>query len=144
MHIRKMSAGDIPQVAKLEQEAFAEPWSENALSDSMMLPNYTFLVAEENENILGYLGMYTVADEGNITNVAVFEEARRKGAAKALLAELLRMGREANLYGITLEVREGNMPALYLYEGIGFVRAGVRKNFYSHPQENAVIMWYYY
>lgn len=144
MHIRKMRAEDVPQVAELEKETFSEPWSESALSSSMALPNYTFLVAEQEGEVLGYLGMYTAADEGNITNVAVFEKARRKGVAKALLTELLHAGREKKLYGIALEVREGNLPALYLYGEMGFVRAGVRKNFYSHPQENAVIMWYYY
>ena len=99
-----------------------------------------FLVAERGGQAVGYVGCQTVLDEGYITNVAVSPDCRRQGIARALIAKLTDEARAAGLAFVTLEVRASNAPAIALYEGAGFGRVGVRKNFYTAPTEDAVLM----
>ena len=80
-----------------------------------------------------------VLDEGYIDNVAVRPDCRRQGIASALLGAFERFA-QAHLAFLTLEVRASNTPAIALYEAHGFVREGVRKNYYTNPREDAVIM----
>ena len=135
-----MDRGHIPQVAALEKECFSTPWSEAMLEDALFDPQASFLVAEDEEgNILGYAGLHVILDEGYIDNVAVERDARRHGVASALLDVFCRFG-TANLAFLTLEVRSSNAPAISLYEKFGFFRAGLRKGYYQHPREDAVIM----
>ena len=82
-------------------------------------------------------------DEGYITNVAVFPSCRRQGVAEALLHELLHRADEKKLAFVTLEVRASNAPAIALYEKNGFQPVGVRKNYYSAPTEDGVLMTNY-
>ena len=82
-------------------------------------------------------------DEGYITNVAVSPDCRRQGVGRALIAALTAAARTQRLAFVTLEVRASNAPAIALYEGAGFVRVGVRKNFYAAPTEDAVLMTLY-
>ena len=99
-----------------------------------------FLVAEQDGRTAGYVGCQTVLDEGYITNVAVSPDFRRQGIARALIAELTAKAGENKLAFVTLEVRESNAPAIALYTGAGFAPVGKRKNFYSNPTKNAVLM----
>ncbi len=143
--IRQMTAEDIPAVARLEQECFAEPWSENALAESLADANYVFFVAAFlDETVAGYIGAYLAADELSITNVAVTASYRRCGAANQLMKALDAFAKEKNLYGITLEVRVSNSAAIALYEKNGYEKSGIRKGFYSKPKEDALIMWKYF
>ncbi len=140
-----MTAEDIPAVARLEQECFAEPWSENALAESLADANYVFFVAAFlDETVAGYIGAYLAADELSITNVAVTASYRRCGAANQLMKALDAFAKEKNLYGITLEVRVSNSAAIALYEKNGYEKSGIRKGFYSKPKEDALIMWKYF
>lgn len=129
----------IKQIAKLEEICFSTPWTEDGITESFERGT-KFFVAEKDGKVLGYVGISAVLDEGYITNVAVFPEARQKGVASALLDFLFRFAKEKELIFISLEVRESNTPAISLYSKFGFKKEGVRKNFYSHPQENALIM----
>lgn len=140
-----MTAEDIPAVARLEQECFAEPWSENALAESLADANYVFFVAAFlDETVAGYVGAYLAADELSITNVAVTASYRRCGAANQLMKALDAFAKEKKLYGITLEVRVSNSAAIALYEKNGYEKSGIRKGFYSKPKEDALIMWKYF
>lgn len=141
MNIRSMSEADISAVVRLEQEAFSDPWSEQSFRDSLKMESALFLVAEEEGAIAGYAGMYLILDEGDITNVAVFQKWKRCGVGTKLLNALLAEAKRRGATAVTLEVRKGNTPAIALYEKVGFVSAGVRKNFYDHPKEDALIMW---
>ena len=110
--------------------------------DSLSLPNTVFLVAEENNKILGYIGMYLSIDEGEITNVAVSPEMRCHGIGGMLLAEAKKEAESRSVGRIVLEVRCSNDSAIRLYERNGFVNYGVRKGFYELPKEDAYIMIY--
>ena len=87
--------------------------------------------------------MSIVIDEGYIFNVAVRESYRNKGVATALINELITYGKKNNFSFITLEVRESNLPAISLYSKFGFIKAGERKDYYSNPKENAILLTKY-
>ena len=94
----------------------------------------------EDGTLLGYAGLLVVLDEGYITNVAVRPAFRRQGIASELLAVFERFARANHLAFLTLEVRASNAAAVALYEKQGYVRAGLRRNYYEHPKEDAIIM----
>lgn len=137
--LKPMTKEHISAVAEIERLCFSEPWSENALAESLESPLARFFVYEDGE-VMGYMGMYTVAGEGSVTNVATHPDHRRKGVALALVENSVKIGKELGLDYITLEVRESNAPAVKLYEKCGFRVMGKRKGFYSSPKEDAIIM----
>ncbi len=141
MTVRRMKEEDIPQVEKIEKENFSQPWSAQGFLDALHNKNTIYLSAEENEEILGYLGLWKSLEEADITNVAVKKEARRRGIAGSLLEEAKRLAGKDGVTALTLEVRSGNTAALRLYEKHGFHSVGVRPGFYDRPKEDAVIMW---
>ena len=101
-----------------------------------------FLVAQDGDTgkVVGYAGLLVVADEGYITNVAVFPEYRRRGVAAQLLSVFENFARGNRLAFLTLEVRPSNTAAIALYESFGFQQAGRRKNYYDLPKEDALIL----
>lgn len=101
-----------------------------------------FLVAQDGGTgkVVGYAGLLVVADEGYITNVAVFPEYRRRGVAAQLLSVFENFARGSHLAFLTLEVRPSNTAAIALYESFGFQQAGRRKNYYDLPKEDALIL----
>lgn len=141
MNIRKMQESDLLQVAAIEKTVFSVPWSLESFRESMELEHTIYLVAEENDNIMGYCGMYRVFNEGEIVNVAVAEAYRRKKVALHLLEQLFVESSVLKVDNFFLEVRESNKPAIQLYKQLGFIEAGIRKNFYEKPRENAIFMW---
>lgn len=144
IRIVPMAKEHIASLAQLERECFADPWSEKALEDELSNPNAVFRVALLDGQVAGYVGMLHVLDEGDICNVAVFDSFRRQGVATALIQTLLDYGVEKKLSFITLEVRESNVGAQAFYETMGFRAIGLRKNFYDHPKEHAVLMNRYF
>ena len=137
MRIRQMTAEDIPAVAQIEKECFSQPWSEQGFLDGMK--DAIFFVAEDPQ-IVGYIGMYRMPPEGEITNVAVTPKMRKKGCGRELLLRMQQWADEHGIDRIVLEVRSGNEPAIHLYRTCGFEKIGVRKNFYQFPREDADIM----
>ena len=91
--------------------------------------------------VAGYLGCYCIAGTGEITNVAVKSSCRRKGIGGKLLEKLYEEAVLLDTQEFFLEVRESNEAAIALYSRQGFVKEGIRKNFYEMPVENAIIMW---
>ena len=95
---------------------------------------------EEKEKILGYCGLLTVLDEGDVTNVAVRKDRQREGIGNFLMESMVRLACERGITMIHLEVRAGNETAIRLYERQGFVKDGLRKAYYTDPTEDAVLM----
>ena len=108
MRIRQMTAEDIPAVAQIEKECFSQPWSEQGFLDGMK--DAIFFVAEDPQ-IAGYIGMYRMPPEGEITNVAVTRKMRKKGCGRELLLRMQQWADEHGIDRIILEVRSGNEPA---------------------------------
>ena len=141
IEFRRMQKKDVVQVAQMEKEYFSEPWSEQAFLEVLDKKEYLYMVAAQGEEILAYCGMYRVLDEGNITQVAVRSDMRRRGIARDLLQDFMQNGKLNGADAYTLEVRVSNQSAICLYEACGFVKESVRKNFYAAPTEDAFIMW---
>jgi len=130
----------LPAIAALERQCFSDPWSVEMLRPELPDDSHEFLLAIEGEELLGYVGLMTVLDEGYLSNIAVSPEHRRQGIAEALLKALLMRASARNLSFVTLEVRAGNTPAQTLYRKLGFAEVGVRRGYYEHPKEDAVLM----
>lgn len=141
--IRRMEEKDIPAVVRLEEKIFSRPWKEKDFKDSIKKEENIYLVLEEGGEIAGYCGMWAVAGEGQINNVAVAENRRNKRVAYTMLRKLLEIGISQGLGAFTLEVRASNLPAILVYQKLGFQSAGIRKNFYEAPVEDGMIMWLY-
>lgn len=136
-----MTADHLDQVAEIEQICFSDPWSRRMLSEHLENECAATLVAlSENGTVLGYAGLLVVLDEGYITNVAVRPEYRRQGIAGELLRVFHRFAEGNKMAFLTLEVRDSNASARALYTKHGFKEVGVRKNYYDHPKEDAIIM----
>lgn len=137
---RAMTPEDISQVAKIEEASISPPWSEKAFADALDNETAFFVVCESGGAVKGYAGMYMAADEAEITNVAVREDSRRGGVGTGLVEFLIKAGASAGIKRIVLEVRKGNAAGITLYEKLGFRSVGVRKDFYSSPVEDAILM----
>ena len=145
MIIRRMSEADIHQVSEIEKETFSQPWSAHAFEESVRDDNAVFLVAEDVgekgvPEIVGYIGMYVSAPEGEITNVAVAENIRGKGFGKALVSAMQKEAEALGVQVIFLEVRDSNASAIHVYGQMGFSEIGKRKGFYDFPKEDARVM----
>lgn len=139
-----MTARHLDGVCAIENACFAHPASRGSLEAALKNENALFLAATENGEVIGYVSMEVVLDEGYIFNVAVAESHRKKGIGSALITELLNYGKKNGLSFITLEVRQSNRNARSLYSKFGFIKVGERKNYYSDPTENAVLMTRYF
>lgn len=139
--IRPMEAQDIRSIAALEESCFSKPWSTQALAEELGNEQAVFYVAlTEDEEVVGYAGMHNILGEGYITNIAVEEEARHKGIGRKLMETLNAYAEDNAMSFLTLEVRPSNEHAVELYKSMGFVEQGERKDFYTSPRENALIM----
>lgn len=136
-----MQAGDIDAVYMVETSTFQSPWRREDFAYEMNTnPVARYLVAELDGRIIGYAGAHLILDEGHITNVAVLEEVRGKGVGRALLAQLMQYASNLGVAYLTLEVRASNQAAISLYQSFGFIKVGIRKNYYMPEHEDAFIM----
>lgn len=145
IRITDMEERHLDALAEVERACFAHPWSREGLAAELSSPTALFLTAEEEETgaVAGYVGSHLVCSECYIDNVAVLPDQRRRGTASALLEELIRRVKAQGGVFLTLEVRESNAPALALYGKLGFAPAGRRKDFYTGPREDALLLTLY-
>lgn len=131
----------LKRITELEKQCFSDPWKISAFAEELKNPLAVYLTALETENqqIIGYAGMWLMVDMANITNVAVHPDFRRQGLAGRMLRQLIKIARMRGMEGITLEVRASNFPAQNLYNALGFSVLGRRKGYYQ-DREDAIIM----
>ncbi len=137
--IRSARLGDVPAVHAIEQEVFADPWSTQDFRDCVAA-DALFLIAEVAGEVGGYVVALDAADEGEILNLAVAPEGRRKGLGRALVEAILGLLQDRDVSHIYLEVRESNAPARALYAAQGFREVGRRKAYYRRPVEDAIVL----
>ena len=140
MIIEAMTSAHVPQIAELEKLCFSDPWSEKSIGSELSCRLSVWLVALEGERVVGYVGSQTVIDETDMMNIAVHPDYRRRGIAEALVAGLEEKLKQRGSRALTLEVRDSNVPAITLYENLGFQQVGLRKNYYRNPKEDARIL----
>ena len=139
--VKPLSEADTSAAAEIEKACFSTPWSENTLRTELKNPQNRFFGAfSEDGTLLGTVGIQLVADEGSVFNVAVLSPFRRQGIGKALVEKIVGEAKKEGAATVYLEVRTGNLGAISLYEKQGFVFCGIRKNYYTDPTENALLM----
>lgn len=142
LQIRFMEVDDIEGVLKVEHDAFTIPWTRSAFVRELTEnPFAHYIVAEWEGEIVGYCGVWIIADEASITNIAVHSEYRGKHIGEALLRSALEMALFAKAKTLSLEVRVSNVVAQSLYKKLGFQEGGIRKKYYTDNLEDALVMW---
>lgn len=142
MIIRQAEIHDADFMSMIDLECFALPWSADAFRKEIGKNRIAFYaVAEENKQVIGYMGFWRIEDEAHITNVAVLPEYRRRKVGTCLIGAVLDFARSEGIKAYTLEVRAGNEPAKKLYQSFGFKSEGVRPKYYFDNDEDALIMW---
>lgn len=140
IEIRNAEQKDIPEIAAIEKESFSDPWSEKSLSSYLSEPFGIFLAAtDENGRIMGYIIGSNDGASAFVDNIAAAGHARRMGVGTALLNAFISVLPEGT-ENVALEVRVSNTAARGLYSRLGFKEAGIRKNLYSEPAENGIVM----
>ena len=138
--LEKMTMDDTSEIALLDKECFAIPWSEESFKAEAENPFATYIVAKDMGKCIGYCGFWQAYDEGDITNVAVSPLYRQKGIGSRLIEEVIKEARGKDLVSLNLEVRKSNVAAQNLYKKYGFGVVGERKQYYSDNKEDALIM----
>lgn len=135
--IRPLTLEDCPALVGIEQSTFSDPWPGQAF-ESMLGP-YAW-GAERHGRLVGFILGRAMTDEGEILNLAVVADQRRRGVAGALLDELLGRLADNGVEAVFLEVRESNLGARRFYEKAGFEVVGRRSGYYRQPREDALVM----
>lgn len=138
--VREMMWTDVPRVLKIERMSFCTPWSEDAFLKEIYNPYSITKVAVLEGEVAGYICVNHLIDEGHILNLAVLPDLRRRGIATALVEKILEELRKKGCKSLYLEVRISNHDAIQFYECFGFRSVGFRKNYYTLPKEDAVLM----
>ena len=136
----EMKAEHVPQVARLEKLCFADPWSEMSIASELQNIWAYWLVAVQDDMVVGYIGSQSTIDETDVMNVAVHPDWRRQGIAEQLIENLIEELKKRGSHALMLEVRASIAPAISLYEKMGFRQVGLRKNYYRNPKEDALIL----
>jgi len=137
------STADLDDIQRIEALTFTRPWTrEMYLSEFEHRDVARFYIARDAVGeAIGFCSCWQIVDEIHINNLAVLPEHRRSGVASALLNRVLADGTTRGAHRATLEVRRSNDAALKLYERFGFVVTGVRRGYYTHPDEDALVLW---
>jgi ribosomal-protein-alanine N-acetyltransferase len=129
-------------VLKIEQQVYPRPWSLGLfLSELALRQTRIYVVAKVGTTVVGYAGLMLVAGDGHVTTIAVDPAWHRQAIGTRLLLALHRAGVADGCTGLTLEVRVSNDAAQAMYRRFGYAPAGIRKNYYSESNEDALVMW---
>ena len=137
-----MTAEEIDAVVAIEEASFTNPWTREmyVAEQENRGVSFCYLAQQASGRVVGFCSFWRVLDELHINNLAVLPDFRRRGAASALLAHVLKEGGRLGARRATLEVRRSNEAARTLYERFGFMVAGVRRGYYTKPVEDALIL----
>ena len=138
-----MNETHINGVYELSKECFATPWTLDSINNELNNPLAKYVIAQDSStgDVIGFVGVWIIAGEGDITNIAVSPKYRQQGIASNLLIKLFEVCKTFDCNDITLELRSSNVPAQNLYKKFAFKEEGLRKGYYSDNGEDALIMW---
>ena len=143
LYTQPLTAVHIPEVAELEKLCFSSPWSAQSLELLTRDGIGMGVVYVQDGKVVAYGGMLCVVDQGQITNIAVHPDYRRRGIGRAITGALLKHAMDEKFEEVTLEVRKSNEAAQAMYRSMGFRAIATRPGFYSKPTEDGVIMTAY-
>lgn len=127
-------------MAKLELDNFSQPWTLSSLKEAILRQDTIYLVALDQNQVIGYLGVWQSLDEGELVSIVVQEAYRHQNIGKFLIEKLMEIASLRKLHYLFLEVRVSNVRAIHFYQKCGFQTIGIRKNFYDRPKEDAKMM----
>jgi len=140
--VRPMHIDDLQNILEVERASFATPWSLDAFKAELKDNEYArYLCLELEGQVIGYMGLWFILDEGHITNIAITPNHRGQHWGEFLMRSVMGKMVEQGMERMTLEVRVSNRPAQSLYKRLGFAIAGIRKGYYADTGEDAMIMW---
>lgn len=139
MHIRRYKKEDFQSVITLDCMCFQDTWNEKNWRDALSMKQYRCFLAEEENEIRGFLLVSSAADEGEILKIAVDSAHRGKAYGLELLKTAFSVWKSEGIKSVFLEVRSSNSPAICLYEKVGFKKIGIRKNYYRQSAEDAIV-----
>ncbi|WP_226035514.1 ribosomal protein S18-alanine N-acetyltransferase [Aquibacillus saliphilus] len=140
--IRQMTIQDIDQVMMIEMSSFGVPWTKDIFYRELTENPYSiYFLIEEQGYVFGYCGLWIVIDEAQITNIAILPEYRGKKYGQALFQYILNQSIALGAHQLSLEVRVSNLVAQKMYRKFGLIPGGVRKNYYTDNNEDALVMW---
>jgi ribosomal-protein-alanine N-acetyltransferase len=141
--LRRMMRRDLPEVLAIERRSFSNPWPDSTFEGEIQNVGISYpVVAVDGESgkIAGYVVFWIICDEAQINNVAVHPDYRRRRIAESMFRDILEALEANGVLFVSLEVRAGNTGARTLYEKLGFHSVGFRKEYYTKPVEDAVVM----
>lgn len=137
-----MSLEDLDNISSKLNTEFDSFWNYNIIKSEINNPDSIVLVAKEDNQIIGFAGIWKAIDIMHLMDIVVAKAYRRKKIASLLLEQLINLSIEHNINELTLEVSQNNLPAINLYNKFGFKELGIRKNYYG-VNNNAIIMTLY-
>lgn len=142
MIIRHAQFADADRIYDLEVNNFSSPWSLDNLKKELETQNndHLYYVVENDNDVIAFIGIWILYDEAHIMSIVVDKAFKKKGIATKLLSEILKNFDNKIIKKMLLEVRNSNLPAIKLYEKLGFKQLYIRKNYYTAPIEDAIVM----
>lgn len=142
MIIRHAQFADADKIYDLEVNNFSSPWSLDNLKKELETQNndHLYYVVENDNDVIAFIGIWILYDEAHIMSIVVDKAFKKKGIATKLLSEILKNFDNKIIKKMLLEVRNSNLPAIKLYEKLGFKQLYIRKNYYTAPIEDAIVM----
>lgn len=140
VHIREFLPEDMSSILEIERSSFSVPWSEGAFRSLLRRRDSLLIVAAEGGRVVGYAAAWFAAGEGELGDLAVDPDHRRRGIGQALVERVRSEARQRGVDRLFLQVRQSNESALALYESIGFRQVGRRQRYYRSPQEDALVL----
>ncbi len=138
-----MTRGDLRFVMDIEKKSFSNPWHLSSFEGEIQNYDISFpyvVIHPETQRLIGYVIFWQIGGEVQISNFAVHPDFRRMSIGSSVLGRILEIIKRRGAKIVILEVRESNNSARFLYKKFGFKEAGIRKNYYSRPDEDAVVM----
>ena len=140
--IRKMELEDINQVMFVELSSFTSPWTEEIFIQELKENQHAhYYIITIDEKVIGYVGMWIVLDDAQITNIAILAGYRGQKLGEKLFRFAMQRAISLGVTNLSLEVRITNIVAQKMYRKFGLVPGGIRKNYYTDNQEDAIVMW---
>ena len=139
LKIEKMTLDDLDSIQDILLTDFDNFWTYSTFEQELNSEISHFVVAKNNNEIVGFAGLKVIVDEADIMNIVVKKTFRHNGIGSILLENLISYARANNLKTITLEVNEHNLSAIRLYDKFNFDHIGIRKKYYN-GESDAIIM----
>ena len=139
---RILTPADLDGVLEIEAESFNNPTTREWYARELERPEVCFIYVLRTPavRVAAFCAFWRVADQAHINNLAVRPELRGRGLGSQMLEAIIVEAHQLGAGTLTLEVRRSNIPAQRLYQRAGFHEAGVRKNYYTKPVEDALVL----